>query len=982
MKSLITILAAGIFLLLFSVPVLAQAGVGKLSGKIIDADTKEALIGANIVILNTGMGAATDIEGNYFILNITPGTYSIKASYVGYAPKTVTEVRIVPNLTYELNIELSTDFTLPEVVVEDKKFFEEKATNTVKVIDSDQIDRLPVRGVSSIASLQSGVVVAEGSGGQSGNASINVRGGRGSEVLYIVDGVPQNNLYNRTSENQVSNVAIDQISFQIGGFEAKYGQSQSGIVSVTTKSGKPYYSLVMDVGSSTYTDEYGSNIYSGSLSGPIIPGLNEHTLFISGERGWWKDGDPPAIKLEYPSIGKSYDYIPNNPADVWRLQAKTNSRFGNWQVILSGLWNQRSSKNIDGTAILMLKNSSRFLEGLFRENLTLSARVSQTVSNTTFWNLTFGYRTFDFERYNPELRDADYLTNLYRYGDSTYFANTFGATLLTDGQRAITEWNTVNGTAVRSTTDPFGVFYSYGWARGLYQRREDDALTLDFDITSQLGNNLLEFGAGVESHTVRGYGIFAYQLAGQSDTLSTTQQFQVLQPFVYGYDYTGANRVGGDYLAIDPALEDVGSHPTMSELLRPREPIIAYVYLQDRVELEDLVLNLGLRLDYYDYKTWELRDIGFPFGGGLDSDRFDIEDFKVKDADIELSPRIGIGFPVTASTVFHANYGRFVQRPELNDMYGGPFDWDAYLNFDPQYVQNGSIIREETTSYELGFRQAIGNTSALDINLFYRNIKGLVNRQNTKWQATVGGEVGNAITPFNSDFGTNKGVTFSFDARNLSYFNLSLQYTFSIAEGTGSSTGSSQTAVFRNQDNLAPKVIAPLDFDQRHTGVFTVDFYIPQGEADWLEMFNITALFSFNSGRPYTPVDFWDILGDNGLSATNTGYINSAYGPGVFRTDLKVTKGIPVGDVIISPYLWINNLFGAENAIDYWRSTGSPYTTNHLNTESGRTTAQNNFNQTGSNGYVQDYTSLERDPRNFGIPRQIILGLKVDFTRF
>jgi outer membrane cobalamin receptor len=82
--------------------------------------------------------------------------------------------------------------------------------------------------------LQSGVVVAEGDGGQSGNAEINVRGGRGSEVLYIVDGIPQNNLYNRDSESQVANIAIDQISFQIGGFEAKYGQSQSGIVSVTT----------------------------------------------------------------------------------------------------------------------------------------------------------------------------------------------------------------------------------------------------------------------------------------------------------------------------------------------------------------------------------------------------------------------------------------------------------------------------------------------------------------------------------------------------------------------------------------------------------------------------------------------------------------------------------------------------------------------------------------------------------------------------
>ncbi len=296
-----------------------------------------------------------------------------------------------------------------------------------------------------------------------------------------------------------------------------------------------------------------------------------------------------------------------------------------------------------------------------------------------------------------------------------------------------------------------------------------------------------------------------------------------------------------------------------------------------------------------------MRDISFPYGGGLDPERFDIEDFKLKDPDIELSPRIGIGFPVTASTVFHANYGRFVQRPELNDMYGGPFSWDRYLNFDPQFVQNGSIIREETTSYELGFRQAFGNTSAIDINLFYRNIKGLVNRQNTKWQATLGGEVGNAITPFNSDFGTNKGVTISFDARNLSYFNLSLQYTFAIAEGTGSSTSSSQTAVFRNQDNLAPKVIAPLDFDQRHTGVFIVDFYVPQGEAGLWEMFNISALFSFNSGRPYTPVDFWDILGDNGLGAINTGYINSAYGPGSFRTDMKITKGFKLGDVIISP---------------------------------------------------------------------------------
>lgn len=351
MKKLSTNLLATLVFLLLSASMFAQTGVGKMSGKVLDADTKEPLIGANIILLNTNLGAATDIDGNYFILNITPGTYEVKVSYVGYAPKTIQEVRIVANITYELDVELSTDFTLPDIVVVDKKFFEAKSTNTVKVIDSEQISRLPVRGVQGLASLQSGVVTQEGSGGQDGNASINVRGGRGSEVLYIVDGVPQNNLYNRGTVAQVSNVAIDQISFQVGGYEAKYGQAQSGIVNVTTKSGQPDYDLFVDVQSSDLlnTDDFGSNLYSGSLSGPIIPGIPEHTIFLSGERGWYQDADPPAVPMELWTAADGsimdepliMETIPNNPASVWRFSGKLNSRFSDWNVQLSALLNDR-----------------------------------------------------------------------------------------------------------------------------------------------------------------------------------------------------------------------------------------------------------------------------------------------------------------------------------------------------------------------------------------------------------------------------------------------------------------------------------------------------------------------------------------------------------------------------------------------------------------------------------------------------------------
>ncbi len=283
----------------------AQSGVGKMSGKIIDADTQEELIGANIIILSTNLGAATDIEGNYFILNITPGTYDVKVSYVGYAAKTIQEVRIVANITYELNIELSTDFTLPDIVVEGKKFFEEKSTNTVKVIDSDQIARLPVKGVTNIVGLQSGVVIQEGSGGVDGNATVNVRGGRSSEVLYIVDGVPQTNVFNGANRSQVSDNAIDQVSFQVGGYEAKYGQAQSGIVNITTKSGQSNYNVFADVISSQFTDDYGYNLYTLNLSGPIIPGNPDHTMFLSGERGWNQDSNPVAIDRTFESIGKT-----------------------------------------------------------------------------------------------------------------------------------------------------------------------------------------------------------------------------------------------------------------------------------------------------------------------------------------------------------------------------------------------------------------------------------------------------------------------------------------------------------------------------------------------------------------------------------------------------------------------------------------------------------------------------------------------------
>jgi hypothetical protein len=953
MNKIFTNVLVALSLLILTSSAFAQLGVGKISGKVLDADTREPLIGANIIILSTNLGAATDIDGSYFILNITPSTYNVKISYVGYAPKTIEGVRIVANLTYELNVDLSTDFTLPEIVVEDTKLFEAKSTNTVKVIDGDMIARLPVKGVTNIAGLQSGVVIQEGStknntdgnnegaGGVDGNADINVRGGRSSEVLFIVDGVPQTNLFTGTNRSQVSDDAIDQISFQVGGYEAKYGQAQSGIVNITTKSGQANYNLYTDVATSEFLDDYGFNQYTFNLSGPIIPGQSNHTMFLSGERGWFKDNNPSAIDRTFESINKTISAREQMTSDVWRFTGRTTSNIGDFRINLGANLNFRNYRSYIHT---YAKNNAEFNPGREQNNYSFSARITQTVSHNSFWNLNVGVRRDQFNQFDPHFRD-----DLFAYGDSARFAEDFGITLSRDGQRVQKDEN--------------NVFFAYGRVNNRYQRQENDQLNVDATFTSQIDNHLFEIGGGANTNIIRDYIIAPVQLAAAHDSLTIEEKFEVQQPTVFGYDVTGTNKTSS------------------GDLYEPKEPFFAYAYLQDRFELEDLVLNIGLRVDYFDTKTDILKNYNtingdpvlLPYAGGSDPNDFDPGDFVEKEPELEFSPRIGIGFPVTETTVFHAQYGRFIQIPLLTDLYTSQFDLDQFISFDPQYVQDGSIISEETIQYEVGFRQLLGSSAAMNITLFYKNIKGLVNRQLSFFQRVDGGELRTYIHPSNSDFGTTKGIAFSLDVTRLSYFSFNLNYTFAVAEGTGSATNSSQTAVFRNQSGEAPKVIAPLAFDQRHTGVATIDFYVPQGELGIFEMLSVNTLFVFATGRPYTPLDFFDILSGNNGGPSTTGYVNSRNAPGSFRIDLKVEKSFAAGGLLVTPYLWIQNVTGGENVNRVWRSSGDPHTTGFLNTAEGRAAILSN-----GEGYKQDYESLERDPINFGIPRLIRLGLKVN----
>ena len=204
---------------------------GKLTGAITIKDTGEPLVGANILIEGTGLGAATDLGGNYFILQVPPGKYSVRFTMIGFQGLVVNNVRVQVDLTTRLDGALSEKVIgMDEVVVQaSRPMIQTDVTYSQANISSDEVAMLPVEEFEDVIALQAGVVTA--------NGEIHVRGGRGGEIAYMIDGITVTDPFNSDIAVEIENNAIQELQFISGTFNAEYGQAMSGIVNIITKDG-------------------------------------------------------------------------------------------------------------------------------------------------------------------------------------------------------------------------------------------------------------------------------------------------------------------------------------------------------------------------------------------------------------------------------------------------------------------------------------------------------------------------------------------------------------------------------------------------------------------------------------------------------------------------------------------------------------------------------------------------------------------------
>ncbi|HPN38496.1 MAG TPA: carboxypeptidase-like regulatory domain-containing protein [Melioribacteraceae bacterium] len=220
-----------IFFFCFSATILAGT-TGKISGKVTDKETGEPLPGINVILQGTTMGAATDIDGNFIINNIPPGSYTVLFSGVGYQKRSYVNVKVAVDFTTRLDVILSTeDVALETIVVQaEAPLIRKDLTSSHTSIDASQIEALPVEGITQLLTLQAGIV--QGAGGE-----LHIRGGRSTEISYAVNGVSISNPFDNSRSVSIATNAIQELSVVSGTFNAEYGNALSGIVNTVTKEG-------------------------------------------------------------------------------------------------------------------------------------------------------------------------------------------------------------------------------------------------------------------------------------------------------------------------------------------------------------------------------------------------------------------------------------------------------------------------------------------------------------------------------------------------------------------------------------------------------------------------------------------------------------------------------------------------------------------------------------------------------------------------
>ena len=990
-----------ILLIVLAMPILVFAqSSGKIVGVVKDKQTGEPLAGVNVVLQNTMLGATTDIDGYYVILNVPVGTYNIEASYVGYRKVVVQGLRVSANITTEQNFELEpTTLELEEqiVVVAERPLVEKHVTQSVSKVTTEEIETIPVRGTGAIVALQPSVVVQDG--------EIHIRGGRAEDNGYYLDGAPTINPMNRVNAVHVIQEAVEEIQVLKGGYTAEFGDANAGIIRTELKTGGSEFHFSLDAQTDKFASEgekflgtysYREHIIAATASGPITKNLRFFVAYENQDVGDAAKRFSKGYTFKYPDNLNNplVDKNPSNPRNNsesplyhpdtldaitypdgftpnnWFKRHSVNSTLlwdmQNFKLRLSGVYTFTKSFYYDAPMLNFLNTRE---QPYHRNTLLLSGKFTHVLNPKTYYEVTLSYYLNQGERH-----DDWFGTDWRSWSDSAKIAEHTNGEVIYRSKWDPDYNYLINGFSFRRN----------GTLLANYSKSKQTYLNAAFDMVSQITrNHEVKFGFNARQYTIRQY-VIVPRVMKEVDFYGSEEAVpeQIVAEWagnVFGYDLWGNKEVDSGF---DGA----------------KKPVFAAAYVQDKIEYKDLIVNVGLRFDYFDTKDRKLKD---PADVDIDKDKGIVKPNQWEDKDpfMYVTPRLGFSFPVSDRTVFYAQYGKFVQTNEFNDFYYSSYQYGRQIGGGYFYLTPVGFDMEpiRTTQYEVGFRQQFGQYAAIDIAGFYKNVKGEVTTDRVV--PKPGAEIQSYNILTNGDFSTTKGVEISFRLRRFNRLMAIMNYTYSNAEGTGSGQDSYISAV----DRLSPRPtqLNPLDYAQKHRGSINLDYRFGKNDGGPVfEQFGINLLYTFNSGHPYTLVTTTG--GQAGPYDSGVDYmydtrsrralepINNSTTPWYHRFDLRVDKSFNITDKLSATiYARVFNLFNTKNVINVFQVTGSAEDDGLLSGVIDPVRARSLINSYGGEDYVKMYKAINLENGQaywdqigrqlYSSPRQIFFGLKLNF---
>ncbi|MCU0452713.1 MAG: TonB-dependent receptor [Bacteroidetes bacterium] len=869
-------------LMLLTVPALAQES-GKISGHVRDKATKEPLIGANVLLKGTRLGATTNQDGEYFILNVPPGSHEVSASYLGYQTMTQRGLIVNNNRTTTADFSLTeTSVTADEVVVmAQRPEVEKEKTSTSDIIRSEEVLAVPgIRDLTSVLSLSSDV------------SESHFRGGREGEELYNLQGMGIVNPLSNASSFAPIMSALEEVEIITSGFSAQYGNAQSGVVNISMKEGR----------NDKWTARAEARVRAPGRKhfGPSVwdPKANPYLAILNSELVWSTidSNSTNQNSKYYNSIGNGFDGRYGRDSTTlgqiaylyWAKQSKRDmgETYDNLvDYSLDATMGGPLSENTRAFLAFHSENTWPMLptpepetKKQFMGNLVhdlgegMTVRLSgaytnerefvfRSTSTTGFyswiWDRTLGTTRGVTDNYQLGARFtyAQSAATFYEVKVNTLRTNFLGGTPVTSPIVYYGDFSKTWSIPYSSTPDNF----SYANIDDDFRDERSRTISLDASMTSQMTNAHMLL-AGIQANW------FSLDVSNILSLKSSNGQ----------------------------RFERYGS-----------KPMEFAVYLQDKMEFEGMIANIGLRFDLYNQNLFYYTDPYAPYryinenGDTLTNKA--LADQALTPSLARLQPRLGISFPVSETMVFHVNYGSFVQRPPFSQTV---FQQEPNRGFKDMVLGNPRLQPQVTNSYDIGLTQGLGGGFRIDVSGYYKDVRNLIQ------QAFYYDVQGFGYSTFvNRDYADIRGFRVSF-ARRQGMLTGTINYTYGVATGKNATPFNESPRFSESGTVVLPTAKdVLLDFDRTHNvvGSFVVNF--DRDDLWWdptvlsgtpFTGITLSATAFYRSGRPYT----YDMTGGGALFNKRS--------PDETNMNMKITKEFErFSGVRASVYLEIFNVFNS-----------------------------------------------------------------------